>query len=84
MVLPVRVEHALDVAVQCLHHADPRMHQEVATFGGTDQALDRGLPVRQVLFGLRQLPTVDPGGPTLPALALKPKLKSSNTGGQSS
>jgi hypothetical protein len=53
-VFPVR-EHALQVAVQRPQQPDPRMHQEVATFGGTDQAVDRRLPFRKVLFGLRQL-----------------------------
>jgi hypothetical protein len=37
-VFPVGIEHAPNVAVQCAHDADPRVHQEVATFGGTDQA----------------------------------------------
>jgi hypothetical protein len=30
------------------------MHQEVAAFGGTDQAAGRGLPFRKILFGLRK------------------------------
>ena len=37
-VLPVGVEHPLDVTVQRPQHSDPRMHQEVAALGGTDQA----------------------------------------------
>ena len=31
-----------------------RMHREVATFGGADQATDRGLPFLKVLLSLRQ------------------------------
>jgi hypothetical protein len=31
------------------------MHQEVATFGGADQATDRGLLLIEVLLSLRQL-----------------------------
>ena len=30
------------------------MHHEFATFGGTDQATDGGLPFLKVLIGLRQ------------------------------
>jgi hypothetical protein len=36
-----------DVPVQRAQHADPRMHQEVATFRGADQASGRGLPFPQ-------------------------------------
>jgi hypothetical protein len=49
-----RVEHALDVTVQRPHHADPRVHYEVAALGGTDQAADRGLPLVELLLGLRK------------------------------
>ena len=31
------------------------MHQEVAAFGGTDQAADRGLPFLEILLGLWKL-----------------------------
>jgi hypothetical protein len=54
MVLARRVEHALDVAIERPHDADARMHQEVATFGGADQASDGGLPLVELLFGLRK------------------------------
>jgi hypothetical protein len=37
LVFPVG-EHALDVAVQGLQHCDPRVHDEVPAFGGTQQA----------------------------------------------
>jgi hypothetical protein len=50
-----RFEHPLDMPVQGPQHADPRMHQEVAAFGHTDQTTDRGLPFCEVLLGLRQI-----------------------------
>jgi hypothetical protein len=40
-VFAVGVEHALDVAVQRPQDADPRVHQGVAAFSATDQAVDR-------------------------------------------
>jgi hypothetical protein len=44
----VTVEHALDVAVvQRPHDTDPRIHQEVAAFGGTDQEGNGRLPFRK-------------------------------------
>jgi hypothetical protein len=36
-VFAIRIEHPLDVTVQCPQHADARMHDEVAAFGGADQ-----------------------------------------------
>jgi hypothetical protein len=41
-VFPVRVEHALDVTVQCPHDADPRKHRRA-----------RGLLVKRRLFRKR-------------------------------
>jgi hypothetical protein len=49
------IERALDVAVQCLRHANPREHRRAIGFRDQDQRLDRGLPCRMLLFGLRQL-----------------------------
>jgi hypothetical protein len=44
--------------VQCPQHPDPRMHDEVTSFGGTDQAGDGGLPSFMVLLGhIRLQPT---------------------------
>jgi hypothetical protein len=40
-VFAISIEHALDVAIECPQHADARMHQEVATFGGADQINDQ-------------------------------------------
>jgi hypothetical protein len=54
-ILAIRIEHPLDVAVQRSQHTDACMHQKVAAFSGTDQALDGGLPFVELLFGLRQL-----------------------------
>jgi len=45
-ILPIRIEHPLDVAVQGSQHADARVHQEIAALGGTDQTAGRGLPFR--------------------------------------
>jgi len=44
LVFPRRIKHAVDVTVRSPHDADARVHQEIATLGGTDQAADRGLP----------------------------------------
>jgi hypothetical protein len=37
------------------------MHQEVAAFGGADQATNCGLPFRKILLSLRQLHDVGGG-----------------------
>jgi hypothetical protein len=50
MIFPVGIEYPLDVAVQRSQHSDPRVHQEVAALGGTDQASDCGLPFGQILL----------------------------------
>jgi hypothetical protein len=60
-VSPVGVEHPRDVPVQSPHHADARMHQEVAAFGGADQAVDSSLLVGMVLLCLGQLHDVGGG-----------------------
>jgi hypothetical protein len=31
------IEHSFDVPIERPQHADPRMHDEVAAFGGADQ-----------------------------------------------
>jgi hypothetical protein len=49
-IFPIPQRHPLDIPAQRPHHADPCMHQEVAAFGGTDQATDRRLPFREVLL----------------------------------
>ena len=61
MILAFRIEHALDVPVQRAQHSDPRVHQEVPAFRGTDQAVNRGLPFPGLLFGLGQLGDVGGG-----------------------
>jgi hypothetical protein len=55
------IKHALDVPIECPQHTDARMHQEVAAFGGADQAGHRGLPFLEVLLGLRQFHDVGGG-----------------------
>jgi hypothetical protein len=54
MILPVGVEHPLDVAVQRPQHPDPRMHQRSAILRRHDQRLDGGLPFLALALGLRQ------------------------------
>jgi len=44
MILPIRIEHALNMAVQGSHDADPREHRWPSQFGDRHQALNRGLP----------------------------------------
>ena len=55
------IKHALDVPIECPQHADARMHQKVAAFGGANQAAVRGLPFRKILLSLRQLHDVGGG-----------------------
>jgi hypothetical protein len=45
MVFPIRIERALDVAIQCPHDADARGHRRPSQFGDRHQALNRGLPM---------------------------------------
>src|SRR5712672_2185787 len=44
MILPIRIEHALNMAVQGSHDADPREYRWPSQFGDRHQALNRGLP----------------------------------------
>jgi len=54
--MPLAICELPDVAaVQCAQHPDPRVHQEVPAFRGTDQAVNGDLPFGLVLFGLWQL-----------------------------
>jgi hypothetical protein len=48
------IKHPLDVSVQRSQHSDSHVHQEIAAFGGADQATDRGLPFLKILFSLWQ------------------------------
>jgi hypothetical protein len=43
MILARWMENPPDMAIGRPQDADPRVHQEVAAFGGSDQAADRGL-----------------------------------------
>ena len=47
-------KHPLDVPIDSPHHADARVHEQVAAFGGADQATDRCLPFLDILLSLRQ------------------------------
>jgi hypothetical protein len=44
----------LDVPIDGPHHADARVHEQVAAFGGADQATDRCLPFLDILLSPRQ------------------------------
>ena len=54
-VFAMRIKLPDGVPVQGLHHAYAGVHQEVAAFGGADQAGGRCLPFHEPLLGLRQL-----------------------------
>ena len=45
-------KHPLDVPIDSPHHADARVHEQVAAFCGADQATDRGPPLVEPLVGL--------------------------------
>src|SRR5258705_13957204 len=44
MILPIWIEHALNMAVQGSHYAHPRENRWPSQFGDRHQALNRGLP----------------------------------------
>ena len=52
MILPIRIKHALNVAVQRSHNADPRKHRRAAGRRDQDQSLHSSLPLRGLVFGL--------------------------------
>jgi hypothetical protein len=53
-VFAVRIEHALDAAVQRSHDADARKHRRAARCRDQDQGLYCVLPFRLIRFGLRE------------------------------
>jgi hypothetical protein len=57
----IRIEHALDVAVQRSHHADTGKHRWPVLFSHQEQRLHRGLPFGRLLFCFGQLGDVGPG-----------------------
>jgi len=48
-------KHPFDIAIQSTQHPDARMHHRPAALGRHDQGFDRGLPLLEILLGLRQL-----------------------------
>jgi hypothetical protein len=52
VVFAIRIERALDVAVQSAHDANPGEHHRAAKIGHKHQRLDRGLPFSGLMFGL--------------------------------
>jgi hypothetical protein len=61
MVFPIWIEHALDVAVQGSHVADPREHRRAARRGDQDQRLHGRLPLCSLMLGFWQLRDVVAG-----------------------
>ena len=61
LVLPRRIEHPLDVAIQCPHHAYPGQHRWPVMFGNQQQRLHRGLPFFGIVFCLGQFGDVKRG-----------------------
>jgi hypothetical protein len=54
LVLPRRVERAFDMAVQRPHDTDARKHRWPSQFHDQHQTFDRGLPLVELLVGLRK------------------------------
>jgi hypothetical protein len=54
-VFAIWIELANDAPVQGPHEADASKHRRAAVFDNQEQRFDRGLPLRDLLFGLRQL-----------------------------
>jgi hypothetical protein len=61
MLLPIRIEHALNAAIKCAHDADPREHRRAARGCDQEQRLHRSLPFRRRVLGLRELCDVGAG-----------------------
>jgi hypothetical protein len=61
MWLAISVEQPLNITVQGLHHADPRMHHGPATLGRHEQSMHRSLPFLVLLLGFRKLHDVVSG-----------------------
>jgi hypothetical protein len=59
--LAIGIEHPLDVAIECPHHADARKHSRAAKRHHQDQGFHRALPFRRFVFCLRQLRDVIAG-----------------------
>jgi hypothetical protein len=61
MLFARRIEHALAVAIQRSHDADPRQHRRAVALGTEQQCLGRRLPFRRLVLGLGQLRDVASG-----------------------
>ncbi|HWO29419.1 MAG TPA: hypothetical protein VNO32_11555 [Candidatus Acidoferrum sp.] len=48
------IEHTLNVSVQCPHEANARHHGGPVELDDQEQGFDRGLPLLDILFSLRQ------------------------------
>jgi hypothetical protein len=59
--LAIRMEHPLDVTVQCADDPDAREHRRAVLVDDQKQGLDRILPFLDLLFGLRQLLDISGG-----------------------
>jgi hypothetical protein len=49
-----RIEHPLDVAVQCPHDSDAHHHGRPVELDDQEQGFDSGLPFLEILLSLRQ------------------------------
>jgi hypothetical protein len=54
-VIAIRIEFSNDVTVQSPHDADARHHGRTLVFDDQEHRFDCGLPLRELLFGLREL-----------------------------
>jgi hypothetical protein len=61
VILPRRVEHPLNVAVQGSHHAYPREHRRAVMFRNQQERRHRSLPFFGIVFCLRQFRDVERG-----------------------
>ena len=61
MGLPIRIELANVVTVQCLHDADPREHRRASVCRDQDQRFHCHLPLRRVVLSPRKLRDVFAG-----------------------
>jgi hypothetical protein len=61
LVLPRRIEHALDVTIQRSHHAYPGVHRRPIMFSNQHESCHCSLPFFGIVFRLRQFRDVERG-----------------------
>ncbi len=60
-VFAIGIEHPLHVPVQCPHDTDACKHGRPVVTDDQEQSFDRGLPLVELLIGLRKLRDVSAG-----------------------